>query len=212
MSLRLLYIALCLFLASPVGAQHVLVNGTAAKVGDVLITIEDSYFYRALKRFLDGKGDPFDLEQHEALKKTVQKLIFQEMVYKEIQAFQFEGVKRAEASGELQKQKKTDRRGVWKKILKRYGQNDKAAIDLLLKDMLVEKFVQQRVETLTPVITQAEIEKYYEQNRSRFRGSDFENLKPTIVLLLKKARVEKGLQEWIRYLKDKYGVTDHLTG
>lgn len=169
-------------------AQKGLVNGTAASVGKVLITVEDAYFYRAIRRFVDGKGDPFDIEQGEALRRTVQKMIFQEMVFKEIKEFKFQGVKKGQAQEAIQEQKAKDKKKkkVWRRILKRFNKTEKEAVELLLKDMLVEKFVQQRVETLTPVITQSEIERYYQQNKSRFRGSDFDNLKPTIVLLLKK--------------------------
>ena len=60
---------------------------------------------------------------------------------------------------------------------------------------------------MTPVITESEVQKYFKRNEAQFRGRSFENLKPNIIVLLKKQAVQKNLEEWIKSLKDKYEVT-----
>lgn len=189
--------------------KPILLDGTAAEVGHTLITIREARFYGALQRFKVTSGDPLPMESEEELKKVVQKIIFEEMVYAEAKSFQFEGVPRLEAERMPRKEgKKTSL--VFQEILSRFKKTESQAVDRLWKSLVVEKFIQKKVETLTPIVTDAEMERYYKQNLTRFKGSDYESLKPNIALLLKKQRVEKGLEEWVQILKDRYGVNNYL--
>ncbi|NBY19398.1 hypothetical protein EBQ74_03955 [bacterium] len=69
-----------------------------------------------------------------------------------------------------------------------------------------------KIETVTPVITEDEAQKYFKRNEAQFRGRSYESLKPNIVVLLKKQAVQKSLEEWVRSLKEKYEVTMLLEG
>lgn len=189
--------------------KPILLDGTAAEVGKTLITIREARFYGALQRFNGTSQDPPPMESEEELKKMVQKIIFEEMVYAEAKSFQFEGVPRLEAERTLQKEGKRNPQ-VFKEILSRFKKTESQAVDRLWKSLVVEKFIQKKVETLTPIVTESEKERYYKQNLARFQGSDYESLKPNIALLLKKQRVEKGLEEWVQILKDRYGVNNYL--
>lgn len=191
-----------------------LLNGTAATVGKQLVTVLDARFYRALTRFCDGDKDVFKSEEGEELRRTVQKIVLEEMVVVEMKSFSFEGGSKSEAESQirLQRQKSREREGVWRDLLSRFGKSESAAVERRHKSLQVERFIQKKVETLTPIVTEAEAERYFKQNESRFFGNNFERLKPSIILLLKKERMQKGLEEWVRFLKDKYGVTNLLEG
>lgn len=190
--------------------KPLLVDGTAASVGKNMVTVQDAYFYRAVQRFRDGEGDPLELEEGEALRRTVQKLVFEDMVQSEMASFKFDGGSRAEAEKIVRARKLKAKPQVWHELTTRFGRGEGAVVDCILRSLQVERFIQKKVETLTPIITQAEVERYYTSNKARFQGSDFESLKPKIILLLKKERMQKGLEEWVRFLRDKYGVTNHL--
>lgn len=191
-----------------------LLNGTAATVGARLVTIQDARFYRALMRFREGEGDVFKIEQGEELRRTVQKLVLDEMVFAEMKSFSFEAGNRNEAEKLLhaERSKSRARESTWKEILSRFGKTEAIAVDRLYKSLQVDRFLQKKVETLTPIVTEAEAERYYQQNQTRFIGSPFERLKPSIILLLKKERMQKGLEEWVKFLKEKYGVINLLEG
>lgn len=188
-------------------------NGTAATVGKTLITIQDARFYRALNRFVSGEAKPLEPENGEALRKTVQKMAFEEMVFLEMKAMQFEGGSRAQVEEPLKRARAQDKsKGTFASILKVYGRTEAESFDRWSRSVQVERFLQKKVETLTPIVTLKEVETYFNQNRDRFKGSNFEALRPSIEVLLKKERMRKGLEEWIRFLRDKYGVVNHLTG
>lgn len=203
---------LFLLLTQSIWGANLLVDGTAAQVGGQLITVQDAYFYRSLMRFRDGAGDPLQVEGAEALRKTVQKMAFEVMVFSEIKTLQFDGGSRTEVTRLLQKRRQGKGARLFSRILSSYGRTDKEAVDLLWKSVQVERFLQKKVETLTPIITQKEIEQYYSQNKERFKGNDLDKLRSNIEVLLKKERMRKSLEEWIRFLRDKYGVTNHLAG
>jgi len=208
--MRLLALLVISLLCFPVFSEK-LVNGTAGTIGKTLITVEDLYFYRALQRFIEGSGNPLALEEGVELKKTLQKVLFEEMVYAEMKSFRFEGQTREAAENLIRAQRALKgKEAVWREILKRFGRSESAAIDRVLKSLDAEKFVQKKAETLTPIITEGEAERYYKQNQSRFQGSTFESLKANIVLLLKKERMQKGLEEWVNFLKEKYEVSSLL--
>jgi hypothetical protein len=201
------------FLLVAHAGKPVLVDGTAATVGKVLITVQDAYFFRAVQRFKDNEGtDLFRKEEGDELRRTVQKMIFEQMVYSEMQSFQFEGGGRGEAEKIVHGRRALVKSSLWQRLLSEFGKNESAVIESIARSLKVEKFIQKKVETLTPIITQAEVDRYYNQNKARFEGGDYEALKPKIVLLLKKERMQKGLEEWVRFLRDKYGVTNYLAG
>jgi len=193
-------------------APRTLVNGTGATVGKTLITIEDAYFYRALHRFKDGVGDPLTPETGEDLRKTLQKMAFEEMVTSEMKSFKFEPGRKGEIENEIRSARQKGKDKTWRLILNHFSKSEREALDRLRKSLGVERFLQRKAETLTPVITQSEIEKYYRQNSGKFGGKELDAVKENITLTLKKERMQKGLEEWIRFLKEKYGVTNHLGG
>jgi len=203
--------AIAVFLASLALANKTVINGTAAKVGNTVITIQDALIYRALQRFKDGEKYSIAFEAGEELKKTVQKVVFEEMAYLEMKELGFNEVPRATVEKTVRTRKHANPAD-WKTILKRFGLTESAAIERVHRTVQVEKFLQRKVDTLTPVVTDAEIERYYKQNEARFKGSTVEQLKPSISLLLKKQYAQKGLEDWIKFLKEKYHVTSQLHG
>jgi hypothetical protein len=211
MSLPRTAFLLAFFLALSSYADKVIVNGTAAKVGKTVLTIQDALVYRALQRLKDGEKYSVAYEVGDELKKTVQKVVFEEMAYLEMKELGFNEVPRGAAEKIVKERKKTNPED-WREILRRFSLSENTATDRIHRIMQVEKFLQRKVDTLTPVVTDAEIEKYFKQNEARFRGSSLEQLKPSISLLLKKQYAQKGLEDWIKFLKEKYHVQSQLNG
>ena len=130
----------------------------------------------------------------------------------ELTSFKFEGGPRSEAEKIVRERRAKLKPGLWNQLLSPFGKSEGAVVDAAMKSMRVERFIQNKIETLTPLVTQAEVERYYGQNKARFGTEDYDKAKPEIVLLLKRERMQKGLEEWVRFLRDKYGVTNHLAG
>lgn len=191
-------------------AKPTLLNGTAASVGKTLITVQDVYFYRSLQRFREGESPAVLQETGDALKKAIQKVAFEEMVFQEMKSFEVENTPKIEAEKIVSQKKGKGKSKDWQEVLSRFHVTETQAVERLNRTLSVEKFLQRKVDTLTPIVTDSEIEKYYQQNQARFKGSSLEQLKPNIQVLLKKQRVQKGLEEWVRFLKEKYNLVTLL--
>jgi len=194
-------------------ATTYLVNGVAATVGKTLITVGDAYFYRALQRFREGSGDTLRVPEGEELKRTIRKIIFEEMVLGEMKSLHIEErATGSEISAALKRDGSRARERQWKALLAHFGKSESAALEVIGRGLTIDKFMQRKIETLTPIITQADVDRYIKQNEARFHGSDPQVLRSNIVLLLKKEHTQRGLEEWLRFLRDKYGVTNYLDG
>ncbi len=215
-------IALALWFAgAPVWAARapsnkVLVDGMAAKISGQVITVREARFFLALHRFREGKTDPFAPEGQGELRGSVQRYLLEEMVYSELKSLKFDGGNRGDAEKALAARKKPPGRKVWDRLLQTYGKTDAEAVDRVWKSQQVEKFIQRRVETMTPIVTSAEIDRFIRQKAAsadrRLDEKDLEKQRPMAAQELKKDLMRKELEEWIVLLKRKYSVTNYLEG
>ena len=206
MNRTLLYsVLLFCFCLVPSISRGVLINGTAAIVDKRVITIQDAYIFRSLNRIKTGVQPVLSEEEGDELKRTVQKLILEGMVLAEMKNIQKEIAVQSEVTAWL-KENSTKRKGILE-VMKRFDQTEAELAQRMTRTLSADRFVELKIQTVTPVITDEEIIKYYKRNEAQFRGRSFDNLKPNIIVLLKKQAVQKSLEEWVKSLKDKYTVT-----
>lgn len=177
-----------------------LVNGSAAIVNKKVITVRDAYVYRTLNRLKSGLTPIIFEETGENLRKTVQKLVFEEMVLAEMKSLQ----KDINVDGLVRGWTKNIKKDDLNLIKRTYSVDESEIAEKVGKTFKADKFVQLKIETVTPVVTEDEAMKYFKRNEAQFRGRSYEGIRPNIVLLLKKEAVQKNLEEWIKGLKDKY--------
>jgi hypothetical protein len=89
-------------------------------------------------------------------------------------------------------------------IKKTYRLGENELYKATIKTIKADKFVQLKIDTVTPVVTEDEAQKYFKRNEAQFRGKSYDTIRPNIIVLLKKQSVQKSLEEWIKSLKDKY--------
>ena len=206
MNRTLLYsVLLFCFCLVPSISRGVLINGTAAIVDKRVITIQDADIFRSLNRIKTGVQPVLSEEEGDELKRTVQKLILEGMVLAEMKNIQKEIAVQSEVTAWL-KENSTKRKGILE-VMKRFDQTEAELAQRMTRTLSADRFVELKIQTVTPVITEDEILKYYKRNEAQFRGRSFDNLKPNIIVLLKKQAVQKSLEEWVKSLKDKYTVT-----
>lgn len=211
-----LFAALGLLSFGVLAAEKVLIDGMAARVSGQVITVQQGRFFLALQRLKDGKGDVFAPEAPSELRNAVQKLLLEEMVYAELKSLKFDGGSRADAEKLVSSLRKGKGAQVWTRILRTYGKTDKAAVDQVWKSQQVERFIQRRVETMTPIVTVAETDRFirqkYQNSETAIADKELEKLRPSASQELKKELMRKELEEWIVLLKRKYSVTNYLEG
>ncbi|MBI3294296.1 MAG: hypothetical protein HYZ71_06145 [Deltaproteobacteria bacterium] len=212
LSQKALFLFFCVSVATgaPTFSGRFVMAGTAAALGDTILTVQETYFFRAIRDLVDGNGVNVAPAGQEDLKKAVSRLLFEEMVMGEIRSLKAATVTRAQAQARWNGLKSNEKR--WGLILKEFSRTEGEAVEAILRRMEVELYLSKKVETLTPIITDGEIERYYQQNQSRFQGETLESQRGNIRTLLQKLRVERSLEEWIRFLRDKYAVVNLLGG
>ena len=203
-------IALALLISQGAWASKVVVAGTAAVLGEDVVTITDTYFYRAVRDLVDDVGISIAPVGVDELKKAANRLVFEHMVMGEIKSLRTQMTLRANALSKWDEIKKKEKR--YPSVLKEYSKTENEIVDVIWRRIEVEAFLQKKVETLTPIITDAEIERYFQLNQSKFPQETLENQRGNIRILLQKQRVEKSLEEWIRFLREKYAVVNMLGG
>jgi hypothetical protein len=194
---------------------RILIDGMAGKFSGRILTVRDGRFFLALQRFREGKTDPFEPERPGELRASVQRLLLEEMVFAELKSLKFEGGGRSEAEKEVASRKKAPKSKLWDRILKTYGKSDPEAVDQVWKSLQVERFIQRRIETLTPIVTPAEADRFIRQKHSpdkKWEEAELAKERPAASQELKKELMRKELEEWIALLKRKYSVVNYLEG
>lgn len=76
----------------------------------------------------------------------------------------------------------------------------------LRKKLQAKKFIQFRAQSSVLPVTDAEAQKYFNENRLKFGTLPFENFKENIKSYLSRSQVEKRLKDWYDVLWNKYQV------
>jgi hypothetical protein len=131
------------------------------------------------------------------------------MAHEEMKSFKFEDVTAAEAQ-KLFNEKTKGRKPLVSELLKRFSKSEAQALERLKITWSVEKFLQKRVETLTPIITQDEVKQSFQLQKSRFAGKSFESVQEELSRELRKERLRKSFEAWVLSLREKYNYTNYL--
>jgi len=182
-----------------------LLTGSAAKVGEKVVTVRDVSYFAALHRLKEKKwSDPFASLPLEELKRYTKRVMLEEMCIAEIKSLDFLGPKKAEAA-ELVALQKAKGRAAWGEFLKFYGHTEEQAVELLVRSLTVDKFLEQKMETLTPLISEEEITQYLSQTGAKSSGSgENETVRQSVARLLRQEKMQKGLENWLSALQEKY--------
>ena len=203
---RHLIVTILLLISGAANTHAALVNAVAGKVGDQLITVQDAYFFRGLQRFRSGTRPVVLIETDKSLKATIQKTMFEKMIVQEAKTVGFKETASSEASEFLKRKKEQGHAWDWAQLLRAFSISEGEALRRLQEGLLAEKFLQKKIESLTPVITDSEVEQYIKNYPERAKKLGDKN-RLMIAEALKKERIDKGLQDYIDFLTEKYSAT-----
>lgn len=189
-------------------AAPVVVAGAAGVVGNDVIVVSEAYFAQAVRTLEKNTAVSMEPIAKEALKTIVSRLLFESMVIGEMKALKIDRTLRPTAVASWQRVKQREKS--WRQVLTRYAKTENDAIDSIWNFMEVEAFVEKKVETFVPIITDAEVERYYQQNITRLGADSLEKQRAGIRTMLQNVRIEKSFEEWIRFLREKYAVVNLL--
>lgn len=201
-------------LSGPIGssAAPYFIDGTAATVGKTLVTLEDVRFFRAVQKYLAEDKPGAAGETPEELRKALRKLIFEEMLLEEMTSLRVVPSGAAEAERRFRNRRAKDRGGVWKDIARRYRKTEAQFVERIRREIDASHFLERKVQTLSPRITPAEVDRHLHLNSAKFGKYPPARARNEALSELKRKRTEEGLEEWIRFLRDKYGVANYFEG
>lgn len=191
------------------GASSFYINGSAATVGKKWITLEDVRFYLAVQRYLADEKEIVSPTDADTLKKALRKLIFEEMLLEEMSSLHVAGSGAGEPERKIKARRSKDRSGSWEKLLRRFHRTEAQVVERVRREIDARKFLERKVETLSPQITSADIDRQQRLNPQKFSGPAGRS---EALAELKRKKTEDGLEEWIRFLRDKYGVANYFEG
>lgn len=200
--------------AAEVKSSAVVVNGIAAEIGGRPITLQDVYLFRGLDKVRTNEGNLLELDTGDALHNSIQKYLLEEMVFGEMKSLNVDGGPKNEAVKVLEGRKKNPGfRREWERLLAHYGIGEEKAVQMVWRSLQVEKFIEKKVDTLTPLITADMIDRYLDANTPKWNELGEERLRELrqrAERLLRRERMSEQLKEWVLRLKRKYSVVAYL--
>lgn len=194
--------------------KTVLLNGIAAEISGKPTTVEEVYLHHALERVRQGQLPLLNLDSADVVHAWVQKFILDRIVLDEMKSLDFESTPKSDAAQILAERKKNKPFKIeWDKLLNYFKMTEDKALNLLWRNQQAEKFLEKKVETLTPLITQEELTQYLNTHNPGWeKQSDDEKreLRTRTERLLKKDHAELQIRDWIVRLKRKYSVVQYL--
>lgn len=211
MSRRIILAFFLLLSQSRSSSTPILINAVAGKVGDHLITVQDAYCFRAIQRLRSGEHPVIVFETDKKLKATIQKAMLEQMIVEEAKAVSFKDPDPKQTQDIIKRVKEVSAGAEWKVLLKSFSMSEAEAIKRLNQGVLAERFLKKKVDSLTPVITDAEIDEYSRNYPEKVKNLGEKN-RSLIAEALKKERIDKGLQDYIDFLGEKYSAAYLLSG
>lgn len=103
-------------------------------------------------------------------------------------------------------QRKLKARADWKSL----GASEAELKSWIERKRVAMTFFDLKVNSLIGIVTDDEIQQYYEKNRVKFGSSSFESQRESILLFLKKQNQKQRIADWVSALKTKYQVRNDL--
>ncbi len=150
-----------------------------------------------------GWSDPFATLPADELKRYTKRVMLEEMVLAEIKSLEFLGPKKSEATSLVAVQR-AKAKTQWNDFLRYYGKTDEQAAETLFRSLTVDEFLEKKMETLTPLISDEEITQYLNQNGTKTPAGEAETVRQSVARGLRQEKMQKGLESWLQALQEKY--------
>lgn len=182
-----------------------LLNALAAKVGNEYLTVQDAYIFRALQRYRTNEKPFIIFEKEQALKRTIEKIMFEKMLLAEVKTVDFKDPEPSKAKEFVRSQESSAKKAGFSLIAKEFDLSQDELMKILQKNLLAEAFLQKKIATLTPVITESEVDAYmlrYPEKVKKLSGEK----RSVVADVIKQERASKALQDYIDFLSEKYSA------
>ncbi len=197
---------LFLTMAANAPAGQLVSTGVGVVRGQVLTSREvqiQNFIEVALYGKMSGDSPKILALDSKAFAKTVNEALIEAAVSLEAKNFNLAQLSEEEiASAQKKIQRLFKNNSDWRQL-----QVSASELDSHVRRKLqAKKFIQFRAQSSVLPITDAEAQKYFNENRLKFGNLPFENFKENIKSFLGRAQVERRLKDWYDLLLNKYQV------
>lgn len=196
-----------LFIAASLQAQ--VLSETVGEVGGEVFTSRQSRLSGLLEKVLDGARDsgPAMDSKSDRFRDEVSSLLLEVAVSKESETFSLGQVSDPEVATEVSKLRRaTQARADWR----RFDYTEAELTAAVRRKLTARHLIRFRSESMKAVISDAEAQKYFEKNRSRFGNLPFENFQEQIKRVLSQQQLDERLRAWFEILRRKFQVRDYF--
>lgn len=192
--------------ASVAFAQEVVTKGVG-QIQKRLITSREVQIHHLIDSALNRKSqsrrfDPPSVDSKQFVRAT-QDVLLRMAIALEAEEFDMVSVTSAEVQqAERQVIPLLRQREAWRRLDVKSRELEEA----IRRTLRAKKFVQLRSQSLVLPISDVEAQRHFNENRLRFRGMPFENIKDDIKNYLSRTQVERRLKDWYDLLLAKYQV------
>ena len=81
---------------------------------------------------------------------------------------------------------------------------------LTLRKLTSKSFLKFKTNSMTSIVTDQDVQVYYDKNRVKFVGMPFENFKENIRTFLAQQQLEERIRSWFEVIKNKYKVRNFV--
>lgn len=81
---------------------------------------------------------------------------------------------------------------------------------LTLRKLTAKSFLKFKTNSMTSIVTDLDVQVYYDKNRVKFGGMPFENFKENIRTFLAQQQLEERIRSWFEVIKNKYKVRNFV--
>lgn len=145
--------------------------------------------------------------QSDEFNNDLNRYLMERVVYLESRSFSLISVTESEIQKNkksiLQRIKGSGSQAFWSDL----GMTDEEVVDLVKQKIASQKFIEFKSKASYVPVTEAEAFNYYQNNKSKFEGKEYKNIKENIKRSLAKTQAEQRLEDWYDILKKKYDVT-----
>lgn len=186
------------------------ISTSVGQVKDHVVTSREVQIYYVAEKILYGGGKQnLTLPEVEtpAFGKEITGALMEWVVFLEAEALSTAQVTPAELTSAFDKVRDAMRT---KKELSRLQASDREIKAAVERKHKAKKFIQLKAETSVIPVTDAEVEKYFNDNKARFGNLPLAQFKDNIRAFLTRQQVDKRLKDWFEVLQAKYQVRHFL--
>lgn len=207
-SLSVLLFTLLVATPAPVSAQPAIEVGSETMSEETVQQRIDEQMQRIKQRF--GKR----IKQKPQLKKKLEQRTKQQVVDQMVnQLVLLNHARKADISvndSEIDERvdrikKKSPKGKSFQDVLKQAGTNEQAFRKKIADSLLIKKFVDQRMDTVS--VSSEEAREFYDQNSKRFKNKSFDQIKNRLVQMLEQRKRGQQMQKLIDDLKQQTDIT-----